>query len=141
MLAPAADRLSSAAYSIREGGDMSTFSARPMRRAPAGPAAPPPKRSIGAGLDQRSARDRSKPKAVEAKGSASPIRAWRAAEPGASETAREAQRAAANAARHPFGGDGGSGPRRSTTERAARMRAIEQAWRDERARQAESEGD
>lgn len=120
---------------------MSTFSARPMRRAIAGPASPPAERSIGAGLDQRSARDRSKPKALAARGSDSPIRAWRAAEAGPSGTAGEQVRAAANSGRHPFGGDGGSGPRRSTTERAARMRAIEQAWKDERARQAELEDD
>jgi hypothetical protein len=124
---------------------MSTLSARPTRRATAGPASPPAKRAIGTGLDQRSARDGSKPKAVEAKGGASPIRAWRAADAGPSHTLQQGNGAAASSAtagtRHPFGGEGGSVPRRSTTERAARMRAIEQAWKDERARQAELEDD
>ena len=121
---------------------MSTFSARSMPQpATVGPASPAAKRSFGAGHDQRPARDGSKPKPVQAKGSASPIRAWRAAEPGANETPGEEMRAAASSVRHPFGGDGGSGPRRSTTERAARMRAIEQAWKDERARQADLEED
>ena len=113
---------------------MSTFSARPMRRAAAGPA----------GLDQRSARDGSKPKAVEAKGSGSQIRAWRATDAGPSHTPQQGSGAASITTagpRHPFGGEGGSVPRRSTTERAARMRAIEQAWKDERARQAEMEED
>ena len=125
---------------------MSTFITRAMRApATAGGASPPPKRSVGAGLDQRSAPDRSKPKAVEAKGSASPIRAWRAADANPTHTPPQGIGAAAGIAtsgpRHPFGGDGGSGARRSTTERAARMRAIEQAWKDERARQAEFEED
>jgi hypothetical protein len=124
---------------------MSTFIARAMRQpATAGPIPPRPKRSGGAGPDQRSARDRSKPKAVEAKGSASPIRAWRAADADPAHTAEQGFGAAAGSAtpgpRHPFGGDG-SGPRRSTTDRAARMRAIEQAWKDERARQTELEDD
>jgi hypothetical protein len=124
---------------------MSTFIARAIReRATAGPATPRPKQSGGAGTDQRSARDRFKPKAVEAKGSASPIRAWRAADAGPSHTPQQAIGAnggATAAARHPFSGEVGSGARRSTTERAARTRAIEQAWKEERARQAEFEDD
>jgi hypothetical protein len=117
---------------------MSTFITRAMRQpATAGPASA---RSGGAGADPRAVRDRSKPKAVEAKGSASPIRAWRSAEADATHTPQQGSGAASIATagpRHPFGGEGGSGARRSTTERAARMRAIEQAWKDERARQAE----
>lgn len=125
---------------------MSTFIARALRQpATAGPIPPRPKQSAGAGLDQRSAGDRSKPKSVEAKGSASPIRAWRAADADPTHTPQQGTGAGASTAnpgpRHPFGGDGGSGARRSTTERAARMRAIEQAWKDERARQAEFEED
>jgi hypothetical protein len=116
---------------------MSTSITRAMRQpATAGPA---PARSGGAGADQHAARDGSKPKAVEAKGSASPIRAWRAADADATRTPQQGSGAAGIAAagpRHPFGGEGGVGARRGTTERAARMRAIEQAWKDERARQA-----
>jgi hypothetical protein len=122
---------------------MSTFIARALREpATAGPART--KRSGGAGLDQRPPRDLSKPKAVETKGRASPIRAWRAADAGPSHTPQQGIAAAAGATagpRHPFGGEGGSVARRSTTERAARMRAIEQAWKDEHARQAELEDD
>src|SRR5687767_568081 len=122
---------------------MSTFITRAMRQpATAGPASA---RSGGAGADPRAARDGSKPKAVEAKGSASPIRAWRAGDADATHTSQQGIGAAASIAtagpRHPFGGEGGAGARRSTTERAARMRAIEQAWKDERARQAELEDD
>jgi hypothetical protein len=118
---------------------MSKFRARALRQpASAGPAAPRPGRSVEAKLEARSARERSNPKAVEAKGSASPIRAWRAADADPALTAREAAGGATRG--HPFGGDG-SGPRRTTTDRAARMRAIEQAWKDERARQAELEDD
>jgi hypothetical protein len=124
---------------------MSAFIARAIREpGTAGPASPRPKRSGGAGPDQRSTSDRSKPKAVEAKGGASPIRAWRAADAGASHTPQQATGAAGGATagpRHPFSGEVGSGARRSTTERAARMRAIEQAWKEERARQAEFEDD
>jgi hypothetical protein len=123
---------------------MSTFIARALRE-PATADPPRPRRSDGAGLDQRSARDRSKPKAVEAKGSASPIRAWRAADAEPTHTPPQGIGVAASIAtpgpRHPFGGEGGSGARRSTTERAARMRAVEQAWKDEHARQAELEDD
>lgn len=108
----------------------------------AGPASPRSKRSVGAAeVDQRLGRERAKPKAVQARGSASPIRAWRAAENAASEQeAPGLASATASAPRHPFG-EGGSGPRRSATERAARMRAVEQAWKDEHARQAELEDD
>jgi hypothetical protein len=124
---------------------MSTFITRAMRQpATAGPAARP-KRSLGAGFDQRAAHDRSKPKAVEAKGSASPIRAWRAADADPTHTPQQGNGAGASNATagpsHPFGGEGGSGARRSATERAARMRAIEEAWKDERARRAEHEDD
>jgi hypothetical protein len=121
---------------------MSTFIARATREpATARPATPRPKRSGGASPGPRPAHDRSKPKAVEAKGSASPIRAWRAADADATQQGSGAAGTATAGPRHPFGGDGGSGARRSTTERAARMRAIEQAWKDEHARQAELEED
>jgi hypothetical protein len=125
---------------------MSTFIARALQEpATAGPAPARAKRSGGAGLDQRSPHDRTKPKAVEAKGRTSPIRAWRAADAGPSHTPQQGSGAAASiaaaGARHPFGGEGGAVPRRSTTERAARMRAIEQAWKDEHARQSKFEDD
>jgi hypothetical protein len=119
---------------------MSKFMVR-AQPATAGPASSRPSRSVG-DVGQRFGGERSRPKAIQAKGSASPIRAWRAAENGAPrQEAQGAASATAPAPRHPFGGEGGSGPRRSATERAARMRAIEQAWKDERARQAELEDD
>jgi hypothetical protein len=129
---------------------MSTFITRGIDQAKAaGPESPRLKRSVGAGdLDQRftrEMRDRPENRAVEARGSASPIRAWRAAEADPSQTQRQSGRAAASATtaapRQPSGREAGAGSGRSAIERAARMRAIEQAWKEEQARQAEIDDD
>ena len=116
---------------------------------PTKPARPAPlllKRSVSAGaVEQRFARGRSKAAPVEARGRAAPIRAWRAAEMDMSQTPRQADRAAARVAtaapRQTLGREAGAGARLSAVERAARMRAIEQAWKEERARQAELEAE
>lgn len=104
------------------------------------------KRRVSAGeVEQRFARGRSKPVAVEVRGKASPIRAWRAVEEGPSPIAEKEDRTGATVAtalrRQPFGREARAGSRLRASERAARMRAIEQAWKEERARQAELEAD
>lgn len=127
---------------------MSTFIARAARQPEAtGSESPRLKRNASVGEpDQRlmrEVRDPNKPRTVEATGRPSPIRAWRAAEAHPSQTPRHDERTAASvttaAPRQPSGREPGSG--RSAIERAARMRAIEQAWKEERARQAEFDND
>lgn len=129
---------------------MSTFIARAARQPEAtGSESPRLKRNASVGEpDQRlmrEVRDPNKPRAVEARGRPSPIRAWRAAEAHPSQTPRHDERAAASvttaAPRQPSGREAGAGSGRSAIERAARMRAIEQAWKEERARQAELDND
>lgn len=102
------------------------------------------KRRVGAGeVEQRFARGRSKAVAVEVRRKTSPIRAWRAAEIDPGQTPEQEDHATARIAtatpRRPFGPEAGAGS--SAVDRAARMRAIEQAWKEERARQAESEAE
>lgn len=116
---------------------------------PTKPARPAPlllKRRVSAGeVEQRFARGRSKPVAVEVRRKASPIRAWRAAETDPSQTSSQEKRAAARVAaaapRQPFGREAGAGSRLSAVKRAARISAIEQAWKEERARQVELEAE
>jgi hypothetical protein len=108
---------------------------------PARPAALPQKRRARAGeVEQGFVRDRSKP---VARSRPSPIRAWRAAGTDPSQTAwseaRPAAKVAAAALRQASGRDAQAGARVGVLERAARMRVIEQAWKEERARQAELE--
>ena len=112
-----------------------------QRTGPARPALLAEKRRPSAGkVEQRLAGERSNP---VAQGRASPIRAWRAAETDASQTpsaeARTAAKTPAGAFRQPSSRDTGAGARPGALERAARMRAIEQAWKEELARQAELE--
>lgn len=116
---------------------------QPSRPADAAPL--PLQRRLSAGaVEQRFSRGRSKTVAVEVR-RAAPIRAWRAA--GADLTqipkqeARAPAKAGAPAPRQPFGREAGAGARPTAVDRATRMRAIEQAWKDERARQAELEAE
>jgi hypothetical protein len=70
------------------------------------------------------------------RGKASPIRAWRAGETDLGPSPEPKDRAPARVARQPFGREAEAGARPKAVERAARIRAIEQAWKEERARQA-----
>ena len=145
---PTGSRANRATDPIRGGGEMTTTIEREIHQTtkPGRPAPLLLKRRVSAGEpEQRFARGRSQPMAVEVRGRASPIRAWRAAETDPSPTPRQEDRAAARVAaaapRQPFGREAGAGARLDAIERAARMRAIEQAWKEEVARQAELEAD
>lgn len=98
------------------------------------PTALPQKRRASLGDEQGVARDRSKP---VARGRASPIRAWRAADTDSSVVPGPEARTAAEGFPQSSSRDPGAGARPGALERAARMRAIEQAWKEEQARQAE----
>jgi hypothetical protein len=81
---------------------------------------------------------------VEVRRRASPIRAWRAAETELSPIPKQEDHAPARAATAPRQSlvhNAGTGARLSAVERAARVRAIERAWKEERARQAELEAE
>jgi translation initiation factor IF-2 len=115
--------------------------------APAKPARPAPlllKRRVSAGeVEQRFPRGRSKAVTVEVRRRASPIRAWRAAETDLSPTPKQEDHTPAKVAPvapgQSFVREAGAGSRLTEVERAARTRAIEQAWKEERARQAQIE--
>jgi translation initiation factor IF-2 len=104
-------------------------------------------RSVRVGeVEQRFARGRSKTVTVEAKRRRSPIGARRAPEATVSQAfERQPERAPAplgtKGAGRPFARDLEAGTRLSEAERTARMRAIEQAWKEERARQIEREAE
>lgn len=115
---------------------------QPSRPADAAPL--PLQRRLSAGeVEQRFSRGRSKAVTVEVRRRAAPIRAWRAAEADLTQIPKQEARAPAKAGapapRQPFIRDAGAGARPNAVERATRMRAIEQAWKVERARQAELE--
>ena len=102
-------------------------------------------RTVGAGeVEQRLARGRPSSAVAEPRRNRS-IRAWRAADAEVSKAPRRADRPSAMLDTKPAGcrpaAASPTGPRPNDSERTARMRAIEQAWKAERARQAELEAD
>lgn len=106
-----------------------------------------PKRRVSLGeVEQRFTRGRSKTVVVEAARRRSPIRAWRAPETGTTQPVEQQQdrtsaRADTGRSNRPFARDLATGMRLNEAERAARTRAIEQAWKEERARQSEREAE
>lgn len=98
-----------------------------IRSRRARPAAPAPRSTTGAG-----ARDHPSP---TARGKASPIRAWRAAEADPSAPHKATDDVPAKVAAAAVGRGTSLGARSGALERIARTRAIEQAWKEELARQ------
>src|SRR5919106_797025 len=103
-------------------------------------------RTVGAGdVEQRLARGRPRSAAAAEQRGGAPIRAWRAADNDVSKAPQRALRFwpmpdAKPPSQNPAAATA-TGPRPNGPERTARMRAIEQAWKAERARQAELEAD
>ena len=106
------------------------------------PLRPRAARTVSAGdVEQRLACGRRRSAAPQAQRGSSPIRAWRAADTELSKAPQSADRLSAMADGRPAGRHHAAatptGPRPNGPDRTARMRAIEQAWKTERARQAE----
>lgn len=102
-------------------------------------------RTVGAGDVEQRLRGRPRSAAAAEQRGRAPIRAWRAADNDVSKAPQRAHRFCAMpdarpASRNPAAATA-TGPRPNGPERTARMRAIEQAWKAERARQAELEAD
>ena len=101
-------------------------------------------RTVGAcAVEQRLARECPSSAAAHKQGGRSSIRAWRATDTKVSKAPQSADRLSAMpdakpASRHPAAA-AATWPRPNGPDRTARMRAIEQAWKAERARQAEFE--
>jgi hypothetical protein len=91
------------------------------------------------GIKERFARRQSKAIAGQHKRRSSTSRAWRAAEIDAARALKQGNSASAETIT--FALDDGAGSQQSAAQRAARMRAIEQAFRDELRRQTEAEAE
>lgn len=101
-------------------------------------------RTVGAGdVEQRVARACPRSAVADEQRASSPIRAWRAADTAAIKAPQRAHRPStmpdATAAGHHPAAATATGPPPNGPERTARMHAVEQAWKAERARQAEFE--
>lgn len=97
------------------------------------------------GIEERFARRRSRVTAKQHKRRNSTIRAWHAPDAEAARTpkqvAQDARRVDAEAVRPPFALENGGGSRQSAARRAARMRAVEEAFRNELRRQLAAEAE
>lgn len=126
---------------------MTTIPERETILKPTRPAPLSLKRSVRVGeVEQRFSRGRLRTVTVEAKRRSSAIRSWRAPETAVSQISeqqpdRAPTRLGTKGAARPVAGDFAAGTRLSEAERTARMRAVEQAWKEERARLTEREAE